>query len=120
VECDASSQFKEAYINCRKEDIGIIKSPVGMPGRAIINEFINDVNAGNKKPYKCPYHCIITCEYESSPYCIALALVNAKKGKMKNGFAFAGENAYRAEKIVSVKELMTTLVEEYDNAAKAY
>ena len=116
-ECDASFEFKKAYIDCRKEDTGIIKSPVGMPGRAIINEFINDVNAGNKKPYKCPYHCIITCEYESSPYCIALALVNAKKGKMKNGFAFAGENAYGAEKIVSVKELMTALVGEYDKAA---
>lgn len=119
VECDASLEFKKAYIDCRKDDIGIIKSPVGMPGRAIINEFINDVNAGNKKPYKCPYHCIITCDYESSPYCIALALVNAKKGKMKNGFTFAGENAYRAKKIVSVKELITALIEEYNNAVMA-
>ncbi len=116
-ECDASLEFKKAYIDCRKEDIGIIKSPVGMPGRAIINEFINDVNAGNKKPYKCPYHCIVTCDYESSPYCIALALVNAKKGKMHNGFAFAGENAYRAENIVTVKELVIRLIEEYDAAA---
>ncbi|HAU32053.1 MAG: 2-nitropropane dioxygenase NPD [Desulfotomaculum sp. 46_296] len=114
-ECDASLEFKNTYINCRKEDIGIIKSPVGMPGRAIINEFINDVNAGSKKPYKCPYHCIVTCNHESSPYCIALALINAKKGRMKHGFAFAGENAYKAEKIVSVKDLVNSLVEEYDN-----
>lgn len=117
VECDAFLEFKKAYIECRKEDIGIIKSPVGMPGRAIINEFINDVNAGSKKPYKCPYHCIVTCNYESSPYCIALALINAKKGIMKHGFAFAGENAYRAEKIVSVKDLVNSLVEEYDSVA---
>lgn len=117
VECDASLEFKKAYIDCRKEDIGIIKSPVGMPGRAIINEFINDVNAGNKKPYKCPYHCILTCDYKSSPYCIALALINAKKGNMRNGFAFAGENAYRAKNIVTVKELISTLIEEYDVAA---
>ena len=116
-ECDASLEFKNTYINCRKEDIGIIKSPVGMPGRAIINEFINDVNAGGKKPYKCPYHCIVTCNHESSPYCIALALTNAKRGKMKHGFAFAGANAYRAEKIVSVKELVDFLVEEYDRVA---
>ncbi|NLD48463.1 MAG: nitronate monooxygenase [Clostridiaceae bacterium] len=116
VECDASLDFKKAYIDCRKEDIGIIKSPVGMPGRVIINEFINDVKAGNKKPYKCPYHCIITCDYESSPYCIALALINAKKGKMNNGFAFAGKNAYRAEKIVSVEELINTLIQEYNSA----
>lgn len=116
-ECDASLEFKKAYIDCRKEDIGIIKSPVGMPGRAIINEFINDVNAGSKKPYKCPYHCIVTCDYKSSPYCIAHALINAKKGKMKHGFAFAGENAFRAEGIVTVKELISKLIEEYDAAA---
>jgi hypothetical protein len=74
-------------------------------------------NAGIKKPYKCPYHCILTCEYESSPYCIALALISAEKGKMKYGFAFAGENAYKAEKIVSVRELVNSLIDEYDRAA---
>jgi len=116
-ECDASLEFKNTYINCRKEDIGIIKSPVGMPGRAIINEFLKDVNAGGKKPYKCPYHCIVTCNHKSSPYCIALALINAQKGKMKHGFAFAGENAYKAEKIVSVQDLVNSLVEEYDSVA---
>lgn len=119
VECDASLEFKKSYIECNKEDIGIIQSPVGMPGRAIKNDFINDVNAGCKKPYKCPYHCISTCKYEESPYCIALALINAKKGKMKYGFAFAGENAYRTEKIVSVKELVGSIISEYDSAVGA-
>jgi len=118
VECDASIEFINTYIECTKDDIGIIKSPVGMPGRAIKNEFLNGVEAGSKKTYKCPYHCIFTCKYESSPYCIALALTNAKKGKMKHGFAFVGENAYRAENIVSVKELVNSLVEEYDSAIK--
>ena len=118
VECDASDEFKKEYIECKKEDIGIIKSPVGMPGRAIVNDFINDVNAGKKKPYSCPYHCISTCKYESSPYCIALSLMNAKKGRMKYGFAFAGENAYKTEKIVTVKELMYSLAEEYNSVAE--
>jgi len=113
-ECDASIEFKRSYIECKKEDIGIIKSPVGMPGRAIINEFVKDVNSGVKKPYKCPYHCIVTCNYQSSPYCIALALINAKKGRMKHGFAFAGENAYRVNEIVPVKELINSLVKEYN------
>ena len=117
LECDASYEFKKTYIDCKKEDIGIIHSPVGLPGRAIINQFINDVNSGNKKPYKCPYHCIVTCKYESSPYCIALALLNAKKGKMQNGFAFAGTNAYRAENIITVKELIDAIIEEYDIVA---
>ena len=116
-ECDASMEFKKAYIECREEDIGIIKSPVGMPGRAIVNDFIKDVEAGHKKPYKCPFHCIRTCDFESSPYCIANALLHAKKGKMDHGFAFAGENAYRTESIVSVKTLIDSLIEEYDDIA---
>lgn len=117
-ECDASIDFKNAYINCKKEDIGIIKSPVGMPGRAIMNDFLYDVEEGRKKPYKCPYHCIITCDIEKSPYCIALALMNAKTGKLKNGFAFAGANAYRANEIVPVEKLIETLANEYNQAAK--
>lgn len=118
-ECDASPAFKKAYIDCKKEDIVIIKSPVGLPGRAIRNEFIEDVEAGIKKPYRCPFHCITTCNYQNSPYCIAMALINAKKGNLKNGFAFAGENAYRADKIVSVKETFRSLVKEYEECAAA-
>ena len=117
-ECDASIKFKEAYIDSSKEDTVIIKSPVGMPGRALRNEFINDVDAGKKKPFKCPYHCITTCDYQNSPYCIAVALMNAQKGNMKHGLEFAGENVYRCQEIVSVKELMNTLVEEYEQAAQ--
>ncbi len=116
VECDASEAFKNSYINAKQEDIGIIKSPVGLPGRAIINEFLQSSMAGEKKPYSCPYHCITTCAYKDSPYCIALALLNAKKGNFKNGFAFAGQNAYRAESIVSVKEMVDTLKTEFDEA----
>jgi nitronate monooxygenase len=112
-ECDASLAFKEVYIRAKLEDIMIIKSPVGMPGRAIRNQFIDDVNNDKKIPFRCPYHCIITCDYTNSPYCIALALINAQRGDLKRGFAFAGQNAYRATKIVSVKELVETLLEEY-------
>jgi len=117
-ECDASIKFKQAYINSGKEDIVIIKSPVGMPGRAIRNNFIDDINKGKKKPFKCPYHCIKTCDYKNSPYCIILALINAQKGNLKHGFAFAGENVYRTKEIISVKELIASLLEEYENAAK--
>jgi len=77
--------FKQTYIDSSKEDIVIIKSPVGMPGRAIRNKFIDDVNKGEKKPFKCPYHCIVTCDYQNSPYCIALALLNARKGNLEHG-----------------------------------
>jgi len=111
-ECDADEKFKQEYIRAKKEDIVIIKSPVGLPGRAIKNEFLEAVERGERKPYKCVFQCIRTCDYKNTPYCIALALLNAKKGNLKAGFAFAGANAYRVDKIVSVKDLMKELVEE--------
>jgi nitronate monooxygenase len=117
-ECDASDEFKQTYIDSNKEDIVIIKSPVGMPGRAIRNKFITAVEDGKKHPFKCPYHCIKTCDYTTTPYCIAFALANAYKGNLEHGFAFAGENAYRVTDIISVKELMDTLASEYMAASK--
>ena len=115
-ECDADRNFKQAYIDAGKEDMVIIKSPVGMPGRAVRNAFIDDVNDGKKKPFRCPYHCIKTCKRKESPYCIALALARAKAGKLRHGFAFAGKNAYRVKEIVSVKALMDSLHAEYAKA----
>ena len=116
-ECDADIKFKEAYIKSKKEDIIIIDSPVGLPGRAINNKFLQDVSAGIKKPFTCPWQCLKNCDFRNSPYCIALALTNAKKGNLDDGFAFAGANAYRADKIVSVKELIDTLLQEYAEAS---
>ena len=115
-ECDASPGFKQAYLDARREDLVIIKSPVGLPGRVIRNTFIDEVADGGRKPFVCPYHCITTCDLAKSPYCIASALVNAQKGDLRHGFAFAGQNAYRAKEIVTVKKLMTSLVTEYENA----
>lgn len=112
-ECDANIGFKQSYVEARKEDLVIINSPVGLPGRAIRNQFIQDIENGKKKPFSCPYHCIISCNCTDSPYCIALALLNAKKGKLKKGFAFAGDNAYKVDRIVSVRELISSLLEEY-------
>ncbi|MHC4426889.1 MAG: NAD(P)H-dependent flavin oxidoreductase [Planctomycetota bacterium] len=112
-ECDASMEFKEAYLNCKKEDIVIIDSPVGLPGRAIRGEFLERVSSGVKETFKCSWKCLRSCNFRDVPYCIALALTNAKKGNLEEGFAFAGANAYRVDKIVSVKELIGMLVEEY-------
>ena len=111
-ECEASPLFKEAFLNCKKEDIILIKSPVGLPGRAIKNKFLELVAQGHKVPIKCPYHCLKTCNVEDSPYCIAAALVAAAKGILNNGFAFCGANAWRVTKIVTVKELMLELITE--------
>ncbi|MFO7896386.1 MAG: nitronate monooxygenase family protein [Candidatus Cloacimonadales bacterium] len=113
-ECDADPKFKQQFINCQKSDIGLIKSPVGMPGRAIINQFLVDVKSGLKKPVYCPWQCLKSCKMENSNYCIADALVNAKNGILEQGFSFAGVNAYRVDKILSVKNLINSLEAEYD------
>ncbi|SHH31004.1 NAD(P)H-dependent flavin oxidoreductase [Thermosipho atlanticus] len=112
-ECDASDEFKQTYINCKKEDIVIIDSPVGLPGRAIKNKFIELVTKGITKPVKCYWKCLKTCNFKKAPYCIAKALTNAKLGFLENGFAFAGENAYRINKITSVKKLIKELLNEF-------
>jgi NAD(P)H-dependent flavin oxidoreductase YrpB (nitropropane dioxygenase family) len=112
-ECDASPAFKQAYLDADDKDIEIIKSPVGMPGRAIFSDFIQKVREGKKQPKKCMYKCIRTCNIEKSPYCIIVALINAVKGNFENGFAFAGSNASRATEILSVKEVFQALKDEY-------
>jgi nitronate monooxygenase len=117
TECDASQEFKNAYIKCSREDLVIIDSPVGLPGRAIRNGFLEQIESGNRISFKCPWKCLKTCDFKSSPYCIALALTNAKNGHLDQGFAFAGANAYRIDKITSVHELFETLIAEYEIAA---
>jgi nitronate monooxygenase len=116
-ECDASPAFKQAFIDSERDDLVIIQSPVGMLGRAIRNQFLDDVEAGKKKPFTCPYHCIVTCKAQDSPYCIALALTNALKGKLTGGFVFAGANSYRVNEIVPVHALIETLRAEYESSA---
>lgn len=112
-ECDADIRFKEAYVSCKESDIEIIKSPVGMPGQAIRNKFLMDVAAGVKMDHKCVWRCLESCEIKTAPYCISLALNYARKGDLEKGFAFAGRNAYRVDKIMSVKELLQELKEQY-------
>lgn len=108
-ECDASNEFKQAYINAKKEDIKIIQSPVGMPGRAICNEFIKNTESEKCKIDKC-YNCIKTCNVATTPYCITKALVNSVKGNMDNGLIFCGSNVDKVDKIISVQELIQELV----------
>lgn len=118
-ECDASDTFKQAYIKANEADIEIINSPVGMPGRAIVNNFISKIRQGKKVPLRCPFKCIKTCDVTSSPYCIITALFNAFRGNLESGFAFAGSNAYRATKIQSVREVFRELMSEFNTAKEA-
>jgi NAD(P)H-dependent flavin oxidoreductase YrpB (nitropropane dioxygenase family) len=108
-ECDAAEEFKKVYIDSHAGDMRIIQSPVGMPGRAFDGEFIRSVARGREKPRSCPFHCIKTCDYTQSPYCIIKALYNAARGNMKKGYAFAGGNAHLADRIRSVREVVEKL-----------
>lgn len=110
-ECDANIKYKNAYINSKKEDIVIIKSPVGLPGRAIRNSFINEIQKDRIPVTKC-YGCLKTCSPMETLYCISKALINAVNGDTENGLIFTGSNAHRLKEIVTVKELMRELVNE--------
>lgn len=115
-ECGVSQEFKQAYLDAKKEDIVIIKSPVGMPGRAIQNKFLRDLEIKGKLKIKCPYRCLSVCKVDKARYCIALALVNSYFGDIDNGLLFCGQNAYRLNKIVTVKELISELLAELEAA----
>jgi NAD(P)H-dependent flavin oxidoreductase YrpB (nitropropane dioxygenase family) len=111
-ECDASDAFKQAYLDAKEEDVTIIKSPVGMPGRAIRNEFINMVyRDGKPQDIKC-INCLKPCNPKETLYCIADALINAQKGNLDRGFAFAGAKVHKIDKIISVRSLIDELMEE--------
>ena len=112
-ECDASIEFKKAYIEAKKEDIKIINSPVGMPGRAIYNNFIKETENKKTKINKC-YKCIKTCDVENTPYCITNALINAVSGNLNDGLIFCGSNVDKIKKIISVHDLIQELVFDLD------
>ena len=107
-ECDASREYKQAYLDAQEKDIRIIKSPVGMPGRAVNNAFLQKVDAGQVKVDKC-YNCLAKCNPAEIPYCITKALVDAVNGNIENGLIFCGSNAYKLDKITTVQEVMKDL-----------
>lgn len=112
TECGVSDVFKQAYLDASEDDIVIIKSPVGIPGRAIKNRFLERLDAGEPIPINCPYKCLSTCKIYDSRYCIAHALLNAYDGDMYGGLVFAGQNVHRVREIVPVKDLMAGLLDE--------
>lgn len=104
-ECDAHPAYKQAYIDAKPEEIVIVKSPVGMPGRAIRNGFLEQVEQGNRFMKGCR-KCITTCDPKTVPYCITQALINAVEGRVEEGLLFCGSNAYLASKLEHVQEIM--------------
>lgn len=110
-ECDASLEFKNAYVNASENEVGIVASPVGMPGRAILNPFVNKTKEGPIKVDKC-FRCLKPCNPKTTPYCITKALINSVNGDIDNGLIFCGENVSKIKDITSVQSLMTELENE--------
>ncbi len=108
-ECDASQEFKDAYLNAKKEDIEIVNSPVGMPGRAIRTTFMEDVSRA-KIPVKSCFKCLENCNPATIPYCITKALVSSVEGDTEGGLVFCSDNVHRLDKMTSVKEIFKELV----------
>lgn len=104
-ECDASEAYKQTYLHAKKEDIVIVDSPVGMPGRAIRNRFLEEKESRRESIKKC-YQSIATCNPANTPYCITRALVHAAKGETDDALLFCGENAWRCEKMEHVADIM--------------
>jgi nitronate monooxygenase len=118
-ECDVHENFKRAYLDARPEDITIINSPVGLPGRVINNDFVARIKQGKTVPFHCRYHCLRSCDPCKAPYCIAEVLTKAAQGRLDESFAFAGSNAWRCREIVPVKTLVETLTAELTEALAA-
>ncbi|HZK33594.1 MAG TPA: nitronate monooxygenase family protein, partial [Tissierellaceae bacterium] len=112
-ECDADPKFKDLIVNSTKEDLIIIESPVGLPGRAIKNKFLEDIKI-NRRPSKRCINCLKTCSPRETPYCILDALINAVSGDMENGLFFSGSNVHRINKIVSVKNIIEKIIKEFE------
>lgn len=108
-ECDASEEYKRAYIRASKKDIAIVASPLGMPGRAILNSFIKKTKQG-RIPVKRCLNCLERCNPKEIPYCITKALIEAVKGNIEDGLIFCGDNAYRLNRMTTVKEIFDELV----------
>jgi len=111
-ECAVSKEFKQMYLDAKEEDILIIHSPVGMPGRALRTKLVERSLRGESTPIRCGYRCLKTCNPKEAPYCIAQALFSAVRGDIDNSIVFAGHNVFRVKEIVSVKQLIDSLVAE--------
>lgn len=113
-ECDASEKYKKMIVDANEEDVTIVKSPVGMPGRALLTPLIKRINNGEKFIPDFCNGCLKACPHgEKTPYCISRALIEAVKGNVEDGLFFCGSNVGRIKKIVSVRELLNEIINEW-------
>ncbi len=115
-ECDAADAYKQRYVQATRDDVILIKSPVGLPARVLKNALTEASQHGAKVKFACPYKCLLTCDAGVANYCIAKVLLQASRGDFDQGFAMCGANAWRVDRIVSVHELIRELLAEMSEA----
>ena len=115
-ECSVADAFKQAYLNAKKEDIALIRSPVGLPGRAIRTPFVKQMESGEEvKAKDCKYKCLKKCDHY---YCISERLTKAKDGNIDEGLVFSGENVYKMKEILTVREVFDMFVSQAESMYK--
>lgn len=122
VECDAEDAYKQMYLDCRKEDIGLIMSPAGLPGRAILSNQENITLYDETNATSCTNACLKKCSYKETGerFCIVSALDRAQQGDVESGLVFCGTNAWKADRITTVQEIFDELfAEEAGQAERA-
>lgn len=110
-ECDAHINYKNEYLKVKEDEIGIIHSPVGLPGQAILNPFIQKVSNSKEDVKKC-YRCLTPCNPKTTQYCITNALINSVTGDVDNGLVFIGKKGYLIDEIIPVAQLIDKLKKE--------
>ena len=113
AECDASEGYKQRLLAAKADDITLVKSPVGMPGRALRSPLIQRVEAGTQPPPERCVKCITTCDGKNAPYCISRALIAARNGDWENGLFFCGANAGEINTLSTVPEQMAQIMDEW-------
>ena len=115
-ECSVADRFKQTLLEAKKENVTLTSSPVGMPGRAIKTPFIEKLSRGEDMSTKeCKYKCLKKCDHH---YCISKHLRQARKGNYEEGLFFSGENVYKLDKIISVKEVFDQFVTAAESVYK--
>jgi nitronate monooxygenase len=115
-ECSVADSFKQAYLNAKKEDVTLIRSPVGLPGRALRNPFVKQMEAGEElKAKDCKYKCLKKCDHF---YCISERLRMAKDGNVDEGLVFSGENVYKMKELLSVREVFDMFISQAESIYK--
>ncbi|MGI6657230.1 MAG: NAD(P)H-dependent flavin oxidoreductase [Desulfobulbus sp.] len=115
-ECSVSDAFKEAYLRARQEDIVLVSSPVGMPGRAVKTPFVEKMLAGEEIASKnCLFKCLKKCDHK---YCISERLLASLKGDVENGLVFSGANTFKMKEILSVQEIFDRFVKAAESVYK--